>query len=113
MNTKELMKKVDNIEEELKNVDSIDKLNEIKVEYTGKKGVITTLLSSMKDLSNEEKKEFGAKINVLKTKVNDALDKKIKELNEIELNKKLESEKIDITLPSTKLFTGSQWDMML
>lgn len=104
---KELIKKVENIEEELKSIDSIDKLNELKIEYVGKKGLITSLLSSMKDLSNEEKKEFGQKVNVLKNKVNEAIDSKLKELNEIELNKKLESEKIDITLPSTNLYTGS------
>ena len=61
---------VSEIEVKLGNIKSIKDLNDLKVEYLGKKGLISNLTSKMKDLSIEEKKEFGKSLNELKTKVN-------------------------------------------
>ena len=61
----------------------------------------------MKDMSVEEKKEYGMKLNAFKTEVNDLFDSLKNKLEEEELNKKLENEKIDISLPSTKINIGS------
>ena len=93
--------------DEIKNINNIKELNELKVAYQGKKGIITELLSKMKELPNEEKKEYGMQVNELRNNFNTIYEEKMKELNEKELTEKLEKEAIDVTLPATKIKTGS------
>jgi len=95
------------IKEKLKNIKTLKELNELKVEYLSKKGPITELMNHMKELNNDEKKEFGKLINELKTEVNNIFDELKQKLEMEELNKKLENEKIDISLPSTKIELGA------
>ena len=61
----------------------------------------------MKELTPEEKKDFGKLLNGLKQDVTNAIDTKIKEYQEAELNEKLSKEKIDVTLPATKITVGA------
>ena len=83
-------------------------LNEVRVEFLGKKGELTAVLRGMGGLSPEERPVIGALVN----EVRDALEEKIStaeaELKEKELQAKLEKEKIDITIPSTKIIRGSK-----
>jgi len=94
-------------ESELKQCASIDDLEKIRVKTTGKKGFVTTMLKQLSSLSIEEKKTFGPKMHKLKTDVLSAIEEKKNNLEETALNKKLESEKIDPTLPGNKLKRGS------
>ncbi len=82
-------------------------LNDLKIKYLGKKGLITELNSEIKNVLNEEKKAFGMKVNELRNEFNDFYEKKRKELELEELNLKLEKEAIDISLPSTKVSMGA------
>ena len=82
-------------------------VNELKVEYLGKKGPVQELTSHMRELSNEEKREFGMLLNNLKQELTSAIDAKIKYYEDELLNQKLASEKIDVTLPATKIPTGA------
>ena len=93
--------------EKLANTKSLKEVNDLKVEYLGKKGPIQELTSHMRDLDAEGKKEFGMLLNGLKQDVTNAIDTKIKEYQEAELNEKLSKEKIDVTLPATKIPTGA------
>ena len=95
------------IEKELKNIKNINILKEVKVKYLGKKGIITELNSKIKDIPKEEKKEYGMKVNEVRTLFNNLYEDKLKELETILLNEKLASEKIDITLPGKKIKRGS------
>jgi len=95
------------IEERLKKIKDNNSLNETRNDYFGKKGKITELNSLLKDLTDSEKKEFGKKINELRTNISEKLDKIKTKFEEEALNKKLESEKIDISLPATKIEIGS------
>ena len=97
----ELLKK--ELLDKISNINDLKELNELKAEYMGKTGIITVLQSGIKDVSNEEKKEYGMNVNVLRTAFNENYESKLKEMEEKEINKKLESEKIDVTLPSKKL----------
>ena len=103
--------KLDNILNNLKNdleiIITEHDLNEVKAKYLGKKGEITTLYSKMKDLSNDEKKSFGALINNLKNEANNLLDDKKKEIETKLLNEKLQNESIDISLPATEIKVGA------
>ena len=95
------------LKQELENANTIQGINDLKVKYLGKKGSISLLSAKIKDLSNDEKKEFGKKLNEIKTIANELLDNKRDIILEEELNKKLESESIDITLPATNIKVGS------
>lgn len=89
------------------NINNLSELESLRINYIGKKGIITELYSKMKDLSNDEKKEYGMKVNELKELFNTKYDLLKNELNEKSLNEKLESEMIDVTLPGYNLKTGS------
>lgn len=94
------------VKEKLEKIKTIKELNDLKVEYLGKKGPIAELTMHMKDLNQDEKREFGMLLNNLKTSVSHLFDELKEKLELDELNKKLESEKIDISLPSTKIENG-------
>ena len=104
MNTENIKKE---IEQKLEEVKSLNDLNELRVLYMGKKGIITELQSGIKDVPNEEKKEYGMKVNEVRNLFTNLYESKKSELEEIILNEKLASEKIDVTLPATKITMGS------
>lgn len=97
--------KIKNLRENLKaelekNLSLVD-LDKIRVAYLGKKGSVTGLLKGMKDLSNEERKEFGRKVNELKTAVSETIEAKTKELKEKEIQAEIEAmPEFDITTPA-------------
>lgn len=104
MNLEEIKKQ---IEEELNESKDIKSLNDLKVKYLGKKGIITELSSKIKEIPNEEKKEFGRKMNELKTTFNSLYEEKKQIFEEAILNEKLANESIDVTLPATHVEIGS------
>ena len=79
-----------------------ERLNEIKVAYLGKKGELTALLKSMKDLAAEEKPKFGQMVNETRSAIEDVLEDTKKKLDNAALNEKLKKEVIDVTLPAQK-----------
>ena len=93
--------------EQIKKVTDRKNLEEIKVKALGKKGELTEVLKGLKDLAQEERPKVGAWVNEAKKNVEEFIKQKEEELKNIELNKKLEDEKIDITLPGNKLKRGS------
>ena len=92
-------------DEQIKNIKSLKELNDLKIEYIGKKGPIAQLTSMMREV--EDKKTFGMILNELRTHVSDKLDELKEKFETEELNKKLEKESIDITLPSTQIPVGA------
>ncbi|HIU39686.1 MAG TPA: phenylalanine--tRNA ligase subunit alpha [Candidatus Aphodocola excrementigallinarum] len=82
-------------------------LNDIRIKYLGKQGMVTGLSKMMKDVPNDQKKEFGMLVNEVRGHVTNALEEKKAILEKEALDKELASEKIDITLPATKIPQGS------
>lgn len=82
-------------------------LEQLKIKYLSKKGVVTELANSIKDLSIDDKKKFGPVLNEFKNKVIEEFDSLKEKYEKEELNKKLESEKIDISMSSTNINNGS------
>lgn len=101
----------DELIKELENIIDIRNLQEIKVKYLGKKGIITDLQSKIKDIPNEEKKKYGMQVNEIRNFVTEKLTEVENNIKEKELNEKLEKETIDITLPSRKIKRGSKHPM--
>lgn len=89
------------------NIKNSEELNKLKIEYLGKKGKITELNSLIKTLPNEEKKDFGMKVNEIKTIFNTKYNEQKEKIETELINKKLESERIDISLPATKIEVGA------
>ena len=96
-----------NFNSEINDIKSLNDLNNIRVNYLGKKSKIQELSNFMKELSIDEKKEVGKLINDLKNEMEATLTSLKDKIEIDELNKKLESEKIDVTLPATKIGVGT------
>lgn len=87
-------------------VESAEKANaldEVRVNYLGKKGKLTTQLKSLGTLSAEERPAAGQAINAAKQEVQQAINEKMTALQQAELNAKLASETIDVTLPGRRM----------
>ena len=80
----------------------------LRVKYLGKKGELTAILRGMGSLSPEERPIVGGLVNVVKAELEEMIGKKEIDFEKAELKRKLEEEKIDITLPSTKIKRGSK-----
>ena len=94
--------------EEINKAQDITGLNNARVKYLGKKGELTAILRGMKDLSAEERPVIGSLVNVVKAELENLIEVREEEFKKAEINKKLEQEKIDITLPATKVKRGSK-----
>ena len=100
----ELKQKIENGLEELK---SSKELYEFKSEYLeGKKSKISGLMKEMKNIAPEERANYGKSVNELKEWALGRFQKVEEEMKERELQKKYESEKIDLTLPAECIRTG-------
>lgn len=85
---------------ELDKIDNLADIESIRVSYLGKKGSVTDLLKGMKELSNDERKAFGQKVNELKGLVNEKITEKTNELKEKEIQKEIElMPKFDLSMP--------------
>ncbi|MDA0901816.1 MAG: phenylalanine--tRNA ligase subunit alpha, partial [Proteobacteria bacterium] len=89
----------DDFSSQISTVKSLAELEELRISFLGKKGLVTALFSDLRNLSVEEKKQVGPKLNELKNAITQSLQEK-KEVFELdELNEKLKTEKIDLTIP--------------
>ncbi|MFI3207313.1 MAG: phenylalanine--tRNA ligase subunit alpha [Clostridia bacterium] len=92
---------------QIENAVQRDDLEKIRVAFLGKKGTINGLMQKMKDIPNEQKKEFGQTVNAIKKYAEETISEKDKELQKIEEEKLVNSaEKYDLSLPVTEK-TGS------
>lgn len=81
-------------------------LHEARVAFLGKKGRLTAVLRSMKDLSAEERPKMGALANKVRNEIEELEGQKKEEIKARMLNARIESERIDITLPSRQMRKG-------
>ena len=106
-----MKEKIKQIEEqsikEISQVVDLKNLNDIRVKYLGKKGELTSVLRGMGGLSAEERPVIGALVNEVRDKLESIITEKETELKRQELQKRLETENIDVTEPSKKREIGS------
>lgn len=94
------------LDEELSNVNSMNELNDLRTKYLGKKSKIQEFSMMMRDLSVDEKKEFGKLMNEFKTYAENVISELKLKLEQKQLEEKLQNERIDVTLPATKIKVG-------
>ena len=87
--------------------DNLKGLDEIRVAYLGKSGLVTGLLKGMRDLPQEERPKVGQLVNELREKITLAMSEKESELKKAEMNNALANERVDVTMPGKKEDLGS------
>lgn len=88
-------------ENELSAIKDLSELEDIRVSYLGKKGSVTDLLKGMRELSNEDKKAFGQKINELKGTAAERISQKTAELKQKEIEKEIAlMPEFDLSMPA-------------
>ena len=97
----------ENVINSLENIKDLNSLMELKNKYLSKKGEISLLLASLGKMDIEERKTWGSLVNTLKQEVSELIIEKEKQIKKELLDKKLEAEDIDISLPATKIPVGS------
>ena len=93
--------------EEIEKTQELKSLNDVKVKYLGKKGELTQVLRGMGALPAEERPVIGSLVNQVRDELETLIQEKEKEFKRKELEKKLETENIDVTEPSKKVKLGS------
>lgn len=91
----------------LSNIADLKDLNDLKVTYLGKKSDIVEMSKSLGTLDEAARKEMGALLNEIRNYINDKIDALRVSMGLTEINSKLAKEAIDVTLPGTKIITGS------
>ena len=92
----------DEAEGKISSAPNSDELDRLRVHYLGKKGLVTSLLHQLRDLSPEKRREMGAALNRIKNEFEDALSSRSDQLEHEKIQKELEGSKpIDLTLPGT------------
>ena len=87
--------------EELEDIDYLDALESLRVNYLGKKGIITDLLKGMKDLTQDERKTFGSMVNALKQDASSSISEKGEELRKAAIEKQIKSTPtLDMSIPT-------------
>lgn len=102
MNIEEINKEILKIDD----INDIRNLNDLKVRMVGKKGLITSLYSKMKELSDDDKKAFGKEINDLKVVFSSKFEERMRVLEDEEVKNGLEKDRIDLFMPSTNVPVG-------
>lgn len=96
-------------EEALKQIEAseaLEKLNEIRVAYLGKKGELTTVLKSMKDVAPQDRPKVGQMVNEVREQIESTLEETKQSLARKARQEQMKREVIDVTLPAKKNNVG-------
>jgi len=94
-------------QEAINNSKNSEQLQQVRVSYLGKSGIITEEMKKLATAEPEQRKVLGQEINHAKMQIQEALEKRTIVLEEQELNEKLAKEKLDITIPAKPTKKGS------
>lgn len=101
---KELLEKIR--EEAIREIDSSDDVEGLRIKYLGKKGELTAVLRGMGSVSPEERPLIGQLANEVRSKIEEALAAKAEQKKKNELERRLASEALDVTIPGEKFTVG-------
>ncbi|MBP3879456.1 MAG: phenylalanine--tRNA ligase subunit alpha [Lachnospiraceae bacterium] len=86
--------------------DGLDRLNEVRVAFLGKKGSLTAVLKSMKNVDPEDRPKVGKWVNDARAEIEERMAEMQNRLDAEKMARELEKEKIDVTLPPKMKFVG-------
>jgi phenylalanyl-tRNA synthetase alpha chain len=86
--------------------DALEKLNEVRVNYLGKKGELTAVLKSMKDVAPEDRPKVGQMVNETRAEIEKVLEETGRKMEKAVRDAKMKTEVIDVTLPAKKNNVG-------
>ena len=105
-----MKEKLQNIKEEaLRAIEAADvpeKLNDVRVKFLGKKGELTAVLKSMKDVAPEDRPKVGQMVNETRSAIETLLEESRTKMERAIREEKMKEEVIDVTLPSKKNMVG-------
>ncbi len=90
----------------LKSKLNLSEVNQMKSDLFGKNGLVSSQFKKIGTIAEAERKKFASELNVIKVELQDLINLKIKEIENEEIGKKLQKEKIDITLPERPFVRG-------
>ena len=90
----------------LKSKLDLSEINQIKSDLFGKNGLVSSQFKKIGTIAESERKKFASDLNAIKDELQDLINLKIDEVENAEINKKLDKEKIDITLPERPFVRG-------
>ena len=96
-----------NFNSQFAQVQNPQQLEELRINFLGKKGLLTELFLDLKNMDATQKRTFGNQINLIRDQITQNIENKKNDFATAQLNAKLSSEKIDITLPSRQENHGS------
>jgi phenylalanyl-tRNA synthetase alpha chain len=91
--------KKDNYLKHISDTNSIPDLEDIRIKYLGKTGIISNLMKKIQNLSNQEKKDFGQEVNAYKIEILNAIEQQKEQIQLTEINARLKQESLDLSLP--------------
>ncbi|GET05492.1 phenylalanine--tRNA ligase subunit alpha [Lactobacillus agilis] len=97
---------------DIQKADDEKKVNDIRVSLLGKKGALTEILRGMKDLSPEDRPKVGSFANTIRDELTKEIAKQAEQIEVAMMAKKLEKEKIDVTLPGVPVKEGQPHILM-
>ena len=92
--------------EQIKACDTTEKLNEIRVSILGKKGELTGVLKSMKDVAPEDRPKVGQWVNDARAEIEKVLEERRTQMERSLREAQMKAEVIDVTLPAQKSLIG-------
>ncbi len=92
---------------EIEQAPSLEVLESLRVSTLGKQGSVTTLLKTLGAMSEEERKTQGPLIQAIRITVTEALSSRKAELEQMDLDRRLATERVDLSLPAPEAFRGS------
>ena len=105
-----MKEKLQNIREEalkaIRTADVPEKLNDVRVKFLGKKGELTAVLKSMKDVAAEDRPKIGQMVKEARAEIEAALEESKKKMDRAIREEKMKQEVIDVTLPAKKNMVG-------
>ena len=85
---------------------NLSEINQIKTDLFGKNGIVSSQFKKIRSIAETERKKFASDLNIIKDELQNLIETKINEIQNTEINEKLEKEKIDITLPERSFVRG-------
>lgn len=92
---------------------SQEELNKIRIKFLGRKGELTQILRTMKDVAPEKRPRIGQLANEIRDRLETELSSRFNDILQLERVEQLEKEKLDISLPGTTMALGNKHPLSL